>query len=635
MSDLGVALQYKQDPTRSIWKLFQTSEAKAKLKQKYESRFNNILPHISSGDPRFHGFLRDLVEDLAAELPPSVKEGMVYGNCMIGGYDRFRALSGVKSRPVGHVLHSNARLRDELGLCSGFRSDRDRMIWHGLIDLMMEDAIYANVPIAKKSTQGLFTFTYDTESKVRDVRTLLSGSVCDRYMRAYVDGDASSAINIGKFPLAYSINYRLQDESPDKERLVADFDYACSGGTEGRMIVSDKTAYGRDGVIIDGLGACRVRLVFGLSNPPNMIMNCFTTGIGNYYLERYAFTWKHRGADDIAAKINSYAARYDGLSLLGIDVTNFDRTVGQFLFDDLFEYISGRYVSEVFAKYCALSLRAAVFQPESGDDLGPVFHGDPLDVANFLEAPGLLSGNAWVAFIGKLVNVFNLLCVLDSVYGDLLEHMKEFLQGDYKVACLNQGDDGVLLCPSSDSARTIARAMRESGWYLKIDVEQNISFLGFVLTKDTNGQIKVINKLESFVSKTFIPERGYDSKLREFWHLGLSDRYLLYGNHPSFSRLLDIIDRCWLKRFPQFGSFTNYSEYLIESHRWHNPVSTTEMESELLRDPSVALWKYSLSDFRQETVDQVLAYITPEDYRDLVESHFLVGSISEQKYVSE
>ena len=610
----------RDDKSYGAWQLFKTPEAKRKLSSNFGSSFVNVLPHLNSGDPRFHGFLRDLCATLNSKYPVSIEHGFTYGSCVVSEFDSIRCLAGVKSVPTGQTMHDNILFRESLGLPNKFLSDEDISLWHELIDCMFSVAKVGNIPVAKRSTQGPFSFSYDSDKKKKDAISLFH--VADEYMSLYSRGNANTAMEVGGHPLCYSVNYRLQAESPDKDRMVASLQYAASGGAEGEMLLSDKSVFGRDGVMIQDLGACRTRCVYGLSNAPNQLMNALTTSLANYYLNEFEYTWKHRSGEHVANKLESFIKAHPNGVIIGIDVTQFDRSVPRFLIDDLFEYVSDRYISSDLANFCKLSLRAPVFQGESGDGVGPVMHGDIFNTDEFLEGPGLLSGNAWVAFIGKVVNVFNLLVNIKNCGYPIKGKVFEFLKGRLDVRTCNMGDDGLVMF-SDMKIKSLYDEVSKKG-YLKVDNEPSLAFLGNVFTKE-GSKIRSLPNIRSFLNHTLVPERGYDSKLREFWHIGISDRFKIYSGHPIFYDVLNVCDSLFKKRFPHLGLFSDFLNHLIESNRWHDPSSSVnDMDAQLYADPSIIHWKYDASMFSEEALASVVSFIEVEHFKQFIDNHFLM-----------
>lgn len=622
-------VRFQEHPEAEVWKLcFQNQAAKYRLKQPYMSMSQEVLPGIDSLDPRFHHFLRHVAAELNETLDRGTSEGFAGPSAVSADFGIICCASGVRARPSGYVIHDNRCRREANGLTIHTPSSDDAELFRRLMDLMFSEHVRKPISVAKQSSSGLPDIVFDAPSKIKKFDQLFGREGVDETMRAIVRRDGASLIARGCVP-AYVQNYRNSADVPGKTRYVADLEYATSNGEKGNFLATDKTVYYPNGKIAEGIGGLRARHVQGLQNALNLAIAVWRGGTMEVCHSKYSFTWKHRGGADIEDKLNGWCAGKADAAMQGVDVTQFDNSCPDWCLREFCSYGAGRFFSEEFGKMCDILFHAPVFQPETGDGMGAIFHGDPLTIEG-PESPGLMSGNDLVAPIGKLVNMWNYFVILSRIIGHeaVKNRMHDILLGrDADFGHLNMGDDGVLLFSTHDLMETFFEKA-DSG-YLAIDKEPALKFLGYVLVKKDDGTVKAYNDVTSFMRGTFVPERAWDSKFREFWHVGLAAKYQLYGESPSFPQVLEITDKWWQRSYPELGRFTTWSEYLIESNRYHVPKTSSMIELDLLVNPNKIHYLYDEQDISEEFGSRLFSKIPYEAVEHLYDRWVLSSEVTE------
>lgn len=623
--------RFQEEPNSDLWKAcFSNQAAKFRLKQGYMSMGQEILPGINSMDPRFHHFLRSVAADLNDSIDRSTKDGFAGESGVSGDFGIIKCASGVRARPSGYVIHNNVCRREANGLHIHVPSKADISIFHKLCDLMFSEHVRKDISVAKQSSSGLPNIVFEAQPKIDLFLREFSETRVNDTMRAINRRQGTDLLARGIAP-CYVQNYRNSADVPGKVRYVADLLYATTNGEQGSFHATDKTVYYDNGKVAEEIGGLRARHVQGYNNALNLAIAVWRGGTMDVCHAKYAFTWKHRGKDDIERKINEWMHGKADAVIQGVDVTQFDNSCPDWCLREFVAYGSGRFFSEEFAQFLDYSLHAPVFQPETGDGLGAIMHCDPVAMTQ-LESPGLMSGNDLVAPMGKLVNMWNYFCVLSRIIGvnSVLDRMEHILLGlDPDFGHMNMGDDGLLFFSRKELLDKFFEAGKSG--YLAIDREAALKFLGHVIIR-TGDKFKAYNDVISFMRGTFVPERAWDSKFRTYWHIGLAAKYQLYGESPSFSQVLEITDKWWKRSFPDLGRFTSWSEFLIERNRFHTPGGLSNIELDLLVNPNKIHYQYDEDDVSAEFANKLSAKIPADAVAHLYDRWVLSTEVDQDAY---
>lgn len=622
-------IQYQKTSDHPIWSTaFRNGNARALLKRPYSSGAIEILPGVSSLDPKFHNFLRNA----AAELNDSIDRGTTDGWAGPSGTSSdFRIMmcaAGVRGTPSGYVVHNNARLRADNELSNDGPSATQLTIFRKLCDLMFSEYVRTAVSIANHSSSGLSEIEFDGKMKKQKfLRTFGPDSINDT-LRAWKLRDIAYFLEHGNLP-CYVQNYRLSPDVPGKKRYAADLEYATTGGASGKRFEIDKRVWYPNGQLAQDIGALRPRHVQGFNNAFNLLFAVWRSGTMKVAHEKYAFTWKHRGGDDIGAKVNTWLRDKQNAVCYGIDVTQFDNSCPDWVLNEFCDYGAGRFFSEEFADLARYAFHAPVYQPETGDGEGGVFHGNVLEFET-LEAPGLMSGVDFVAVIGKLTNMFSYFATLEQLVGtsSVLDRMDDILRGlDPDFGQMNMGDDGILFFSDPEVAKSFFSI---NNGVLKAELEQGLKFLGFVLQRDSSGTVTAVNDVVSFCRGIFVPERAWDSKFRRYWHIGLAEKFRLYASSPSFSKVLSIIDREWSNSYRDMGTFSNFAEYLITANQYDRPENAlTDIDIDALIHPERVRYMYEREDLSPEILALFDSAVLMPDELEHIVAHHIKSTILE------
>lgn len=620
----------KNDPSNEVIKqLLATPAAKMRAKRRYPSAFAEALPGLNSGDPRFQALLRDAAEMLDDSIDHEPINRFAPASGVAASFSKMRTATGVMGTPAGHVLYDNNIKRErELKISRTTPMDFEVSLLHELLDAMFEYADYRNLKVAAKSSQGLPKVSFDKQEKLRDAMQLISKDNFDNFLRATERRDGAHILKEFGVAYVYLQNYRASPDTWGKVRMTPDIDYAISGGEMGSLVEVDKNIVGLDGLPVDGIQANRPRLVMGMNNPINIAISAWRSGTSNYYLNEFAYTWKHTGRDQIAEKLNDYLVEFPQGSIIGVDVGQFDASVMTWIREEMYNYCKGKYISELYGEMILQAAFAPVFQPETGDGLGAVLHGDPISMER-LPAPGLLSGFDMVSPEGKVFNVWQALCLIAHLKGvDYIKgNVRSFLRGNMDIRLLNAGDDGLMMFPSQEVGEAYFSDKIMAQSFFKIEPEAALQFLGFVFTKTAGGRVVGYNNVISFTTGVLCPERPWNSKLREFYNVGLSEKMKVYENNPSFSEVLDCLDVAFRRRMPHLSSFRQYIERLILDNRHNIPEMRSEADQLFVMDPNVVHFKLDIDSVSAHLVEGFFESIPREHYEHMIGVHLLSKQI--------
>lgn len=622
---------FGDDPKNKVWEVSGSPAATQRIKRKFPSRFGSSLPGFSSGDPRVQGFLRDAADALDDNIDQTVVNYLASDSGVAGSFSRMRTACGVLGSPAGHVLHDNTKkLQMELNLSTRDPTDDELGLLHQLLDFMCKYAKYSDLKVAAKSSQGLPKMSFERDVKLADAMRLLEPVNLDEFFRATERRDGERILRNSGVAYIYLQNYRASADVWGKVRKTPDLDYAVSGGSNGKLVEVDKTVYDFNGHPVDSIQANRPRLVMGMNNPINIVLSSWSSSVANYYLKEFSFTWKHTSSAEICDDLNSYLIEYPEAEPVGVDVGQFDASVYRSRRMAVFNHLRGRFYSEQFANMVDWSAFAAVLQPETGDGLGAVMHGDWRG-NDLLFSPGILSGHAFVSFEGKVHNIWQILCCLMYAFGKefIFGKVDLFLKGALPVRTKNMGDDGILLFPNASMRDKFFSADVMSRSFLDIKPEDALVFGGDVFYK-SSGKFVACKNMISFCTSTFCNERPWDSKLRQFWNVGLAERPHVYGQAPSYHDVVNILDKTWKRRLSHLGAtWSSYSEYLIERNRYNIPGMVSEADKLFVMNPDAIHYKIDIEDVSKELIDENFSSVPLDHYSHMIGTHLLSEPLPE------
>jgi len=510
-------------------------------------------------------------------------------------------------------LPDNSWARAEKGLASDWLTLRDRAIFRELANVMLANWTPGPVKVAEFSSSGFPLHTRQAEAKIAAYREAIphleeivslasSRNLLDLYRRH-------------KLLVCYRMQVRKQADSfkldkasgkyKAKHREFPNLEFALTNGERGNIIPADRTCEWNDQLVL-----ARLRTVYGLSNTVNLLIASCFEGHNVSLFKRFPDTFKHRGASDIARKLNRW--RYH----VAADVGNHDFLVPKFVmrlgFDALREIWDDRVVD-----FIELAWQAPCYVPNLNvyEEPDPFWLGHPLNPQDFNHWYGIPSGHFLVSWAGKFGCMGVYLCKLDRIGVDVLGHVEEILSFKHpQVGILNLGDDSVV-CFNDPSLHARYSSELDEQHYYATGVEP-LSFLGNAIFKDRpeDQNVRVCNNPVSYLTNRLVAERALGSWFKEYWVIGHYAREQVYSTMPCYGQLRESFERA-------FRDEMGYDfEHAVNSHPDAKMSVEAQSEADLLTlaSPDRLQYRFELSDVSDEIASKFVKKIDPDEYLDYV-----------------
>jgi hypothetical protein len=583
-----------------------------------------IYPDVVSDSPDYLAFTERLAKRLSSTFKPAVDDTGVAGpNAIAGDFLQLLTVPGYQMSQLSVPPVDNTLIRQELGLVEDFVSPRHRQIAEVLFDAMFSDAAPSKVSIRRQASTGSPDYVNDVPKKKSELRLALEN--IDDFLNLIDNDDLEGLYERFNATIVQTIGQRVQadkvtcdgDKCSSKDREVNDELAARTGLREGKREPASKRVV-INGATVKNHFAGRRRTVFGMSFVPNYVMATFFSMFRAVYLDRYAFTWKHRTSDSILEKMRRYKF------LAGFDVKQFDQTVPRFLID-LFAQRIGDRTDPRFGKLTRLMFSAPFVMPypwvEGASDaqFDPLFGTDPFVTATFKFNMGLPSGISCNPDMGKFVMMFQYLVIADDFFHNVLEvGVDTILRGEHdEYAFLNMGDDCVVLS-NNEQFNIYVNETRYEAQYFSVTKESPISFLGNVPYRDDRGELQLAPNIISFFVNWLVPEHGIDSyQRRNFWAIGDRERRQHYARAPSYPEAYSIFEEEFQATYGRTPSSITAQYY--ESQKGLGALST--IDALVLQNPDYLQYRYDEKDVSQEVLDMITTSIPADEAWGYV-SHF-------------
>lgn len=627
-------------PSERAWnRLFEVNSSHRSLFRLTTNQPQMIAPSmhgdkgIWSDDPRFARVQIELADTLSSLFKPNIDaNGFADSSAIIADFQSLRNRSGSYMSPLSIPMMSNRVLADELSLAKGFLSERDERIFKALHSYMFRTIEEAPMAMRKTASSGMpyFTSSLDEKKKALAVFNEHSPTILATFAR----GELESLYDDYGLFLATYMGVRTQPDSVimedgrafPKDREVNDELYARSGGKEGVRRPADKTIRDGFGNVIEGLCAMRRRSVYAYPAMYNYFLTQFFTPLRAFYLHDAEFTFKHRDPESIAGKLREFE------SVQGYDVKQFDQSIQPWLLDAFVDNFAG-FIREEVLFFLKSVLKQPIYVPhpevlnakgtmKEPFPLNPCF-GDPFDLSSFKLEVGLPSGIGPNPDMGKFFMTFAYLVLFDRHFHDVLEvGVQTILKGKHtRYAMLDMGDDAVLAVNDPTFWAT-AKLVLEQVFYVKIESEHGISFLGNVLYKDQRNELRATSNVVTFVRNRLCPEHGVQHWSRaQFAGTGWFEGKKHYSTAPRFGDVLAIWDDVWRK---QFGEGLDVRFFAAREQERHRGVpSLSEADRAVLENPDKLYYRYNIEELHPWVLDKLVGSIPFETYFPLIEKFFI------------
>jgi hypothetical protein len=583
----------------------------------------DLWPGIYSFDPKTIRENAGLGDELSEAIPVDIQDdGSVGPTGVPGNFLGLRTVGGYEISDLSLPMVSNDRNRHEIGLADGPVSSRHADILKKLGKLMFGQWTPATSKIAKISSTGFPDHQKDPDFKIKLFYYVMDNF--DKILDIVATGDFERLYQDYDLILAYNLVQRAQvdkvkkegDRFTSKDRPYATYEFAASSGARGALLTADKTVT-IDGVDYPGHFAMRIRIAYGLAAGLNYAMTAFMSGCRAIYLKKYEYTWKHRTVESMEQKLNKWD------HIFATDAPNYDTSFGDWLNLALIDACCFDDRMKILMKH---ALHAPYYSgPTAKGEKGGIWMGNPFDVDQFKLKYGLPSGVAFNPDAGKFGMTYQYLCIFDDFFHDTLEKMETVLQGDHpEYGMLNMGDDTV---GGTNNARFNTHVnenlatddqvkARKFAPYFVLEPETPYVFLGNAIVKRPTGGVKLYPSIPSFFLNWLVPERGVSNKMRMYWPIGWKERKLHYAKAPAFSKAWEIFER---RHYDAYGISPDTIATMHEENvRNLNTFNWTDIDREVMENPSKLYYKYSEEDISVEVLDLLTTSIPSEDVERLV-----------------
>lgn len=589
--------------------LIQTADMASKLVQAAKDRPHAHLPGDEVGSEKWKKWINLLHERLTMEVPPSeTSDGICDSRGVPNNWNTLYSIPGKPMRPQGYPLCSN---KSNIPV-DGFKTQRHEDILRELIRRMIGDKWepQSGYEISRKSGSGFPLATFDIEEKISMLHTL--AKEWPFFYKLFEADDLRTIAKRFKVVFCYLISRRNQNDKIDIEKGVKDRSSPSVGqaaGFEAGMLIS-----GREADDIQGFFRTRSRVVYAGSGALNYFFSALWQPLRDNYLSKFAFTWKHTGAEQLEDKLKGWLP-------IGVDASQFDQNFPTFVAEVIFDELRA-----VFQDSIVDVMRTTWFQPAfcpspvEGHPEQWAFFGHPFDKSTFKLERGLPSGIAYNPDFGKIWGTAYLLMMLDDRYHDVLEFgVDKILLGQHPAyALLNQGDDALILTKTQETKQQMIDMLNsgEASPYINLEVESPVTFLGWVVTY--NGSIykvlpNIISMVVNFVANEHpvghpLDERGH----RKHWGLGVESWFEVFGLCPEYDKVRKILDSVTAEVYGR--TLTAIAEPYARLSKEVLQVSGLSLdEARFLEKPERRFYSVDKNKIRQPIMDDVVRTISPSE----------------------
>lgn len=585
-----------------------------------------VFTKVYTFDPRFHNFMRHLVERLNYDLPAEVDDDLFAVNGIAQDFNKLLTVAGYGSSPASFVCNENADYAKSLGLPSDFRTPRHRAIFEKIWEVTFAEWSARPLKTPKHSTSGFPAFSYDPVWK-REAGVAVLRDI-EKIMTLVHAGELEDAARLHGIVFLYNLGIRAQVDNPDKVRTAFDLMYASSGGKKGQGdIKCDKRVTLSDGSTVDGFCASRIRIVQGAPFLTGLPLQAIATGHLYSLFKRYP---KMFHTTDIKADAEAIPHGHD---VLCTDISDYDRSMQAFMLDVMLEKARERW-DERLITWCERLLYAPYYtRPLTPDGKRGVFVGaSDLSRSEKEKIPylarrqvygGNRSGHPWTSLIAKVMKVADDLCIIDDLMGDVIERFDDYMSGRMAFVIKNNGDDVLLHAPRDLMARYKEyRFGGEQRGYFVASPELGQVYSGDMIMRAPSGGYTSCPRLHTMFEKMLVPERGINTVFRSRWTIGILAR-LMNETHPMHHVAIEAFASSWRDHMQR--NFGDFHQMLTDAHALVDidVNALTPIDKEVLDDPKKLYYKYVEEDVSPHVLEIVLGTnITYEEYKHIPERYY-------------
>jgi len=581
-----------------------------------------LLTGVYSFDPRVLHFQRALSNALDAELPPGLDDDGFCTNGVHTDWGRLRTVAGYMPTPMSYTPLDNAFYREELGLTPGYSQD-EQIIANNVWDLIFSEYKASHIKVPKKSTSGPRRNTSDAEWK-KDFAVFLYES--DRFegMLQCVDkSDWQTLANEVEMLFLMYIQKRDQVDTPGKERLVFDLEYALSNGRKGKAFPTNKTVE-IDGAVYDDFSSTRARVIHAGPWAINCVLQIISSGHMQSMFERFPKVFHTSTPDQIKSII-------DGHHVECGDVKEYDRSMSKDAVDTV-HTVGERWWDRRLMKMSKLLYYSPYYsRPLSIDGSEGTFVGDPRLMEEQVIC-GNRSGHAWTSLVAKVNKCIDTLIVFHRMGLPVINEERTYFESKGAINFINNGDDEIVYTESAELMASYKK-IRYSGkaGHYHVDSEKGQGYSGLLLMKDGLTYTPT-GKIHTAFEKIYVPERSIGGNFRRYWPIGIIERVNNQDANPSGQRAWEIHNRLFRDMMaPHFGDFLTIVNTALERMDLQLD-GLTAADRDVLENEDRIHYKYLESDISPEVYQRVTSKIPSQIYKHIYQSYY-GGKVNESPTV--
>lgn len=576
-------------------------------------RPREILTGMYSFDTQVLLFQREFVKRVNDAVQPKLDPDGFSLNGLHTTFDSVRSVSGYPQLPVSALPRSNVGLLKSLQLQSKMTTRQREIataIWRRVWGHLAPTAI----KIPKMSTSGPPRNVNDAEMKLQYALALYSGNRFNGYLEAFASGDLHRLYRDYEACPIMGTNVRWQVDNPGKKR-----DYWALADVQRENAPSKRpitTKVEIDGVEWHDFAAMRTRLVNAGPWTVNVALQPLATGCMNAMFDRYEHTWHHdedKIEDFIQGKYTFFG-----------DVSSYDHSFSEEKIDLSID--TGReFVSGELMDIASYMFYAAYFTRPLGPDDPPTLVGNPNKYKEKQVVAGNRSGHAFTSLFAKVWKVIDTFSKFDEMGYDVIQHMDAILKGNMPFGCINNGDDEIVWFTSERDYRVFKRLLEvqpQENRMFKVGPEEGGVFSGRVYQLVGPLRYKAVERITTPFQRIINPERSIGGHFRQYWPLGILERYNKRGTHPVLEECWRIFDDTYATMLEPF-----YGSFLGIVQRAHSALpmvgdDLTWKEIMVLEDPNKMHHRFTDGEIRDHVQESAFRKLQPQFFERMLSEHY-------------
>lgn len=312
----------------------------------------------------------------------------------------------------------------------------------------------------------------------------------------------------------------------------------------------------------------------------------------------------YKGEVDTQSRLKNWLAQ--GGSVMSLDKAKFGESFCMQLMPILFDRLKDSVVGDLSEIAADMMDWPAVYRNLDRDIYNPFATYNPWKVlsAEYRYQSSFKSGHGMVAFLGKLLGVFDCILMAKSIIGEDFD-METFLQNRYdKFKYMNSGDD-TLIYYKDVSEDELDQALKNT--LHKNEIEELTLYLGYFYNK--SGEVKV--DICRFVEHLVNIEHGIRTKTAPA--IGFKARCAIYSGNTYFNEVLSIVDSCFKEEL-DFDLKRYYEKANAEEIKLLSMASKPG-DIEFLINPDVLEYRYDETDVSEDLIRLFYNRTTPSEYK--------------------